>query len=301
MSEAAAQPQEYHIPYPAPQVFGARSQPKSVTQIGQIAPYEYLYAEYPASGGILCHKKGLLFPTKGFPFPQAIQCVNVAKRLFIDTVHLLTDKMLFGLYFSLIFSTFKGKVRLLNRFISVYVRTTSLVVLQVAPEKHFLIPLTQQLWDLIESFLNEIGVEQENSLYFAWIFATSINYDNAYYLRLVDVFSEVNKESLLKNPVKEIRRVLKIYLEREIAPQLKPKAKAIVFLLRLLFLSKKIRNAFKKAVSSVDWSKMQYDYIDRYAVLERGDYKFLGLDYPDRFAMFYRMHGGRPPGQLQVV
>jgi hypothetical protein len=289
---------EMNVAYPEEKVFGNR--PKKLTDLGTLPPYEFDRAEYPESGGIFLYKKGLLFPAKGFVFPQAVQCVNVAKRLFIDSVHLLTDKKLWGLYFGLIFSTFNQKIRLLNSFLSVYSRSMILVIDAVAPERKYLIDVSRGLWTLISTFLRGIGIEQENAERFAKIFAVVINYDNAYHHRLIDVFSEIRLEELKKTPLKEINRVSELYMEREMAPQLRPKVKALLKIFRIMFLWKRVRYAFQEAVGAADWKLLTYDRIDRYNVLERGDYKFFGLDWPERMEIWNALHNFKPPTQLNI-
>lgn len=289
---------EYYIPYPDQKAFG---EPKKATDLGVVLPYEFLRAEYPEHGGILIYKSKLLFPSRGFPFPQAIQSINVAKRLFIDSVYLLTDKKLFGLYFGLLFSTFNGKVKVLNKFLSVYCRSMIQIVKATTPLRRYLIPVASELQGITETFLKELGTENQNAEMAGEILGSIINYDNAYHFRLVDLFSLMDKEKLLKNPAKELQRSIKIFVSREIAVQVTDKFKKMLFVFTILFWSKRIKNAFLRAVDQAKWSNLCYTVIDEYNVLERGDYNFLGLTYEQRIDIFLYLHNGVHPGQINII
>ncbi len=284
--------------YPDDKIFAP---PKNITSLGTVTPYEFDHADYPTVGAPLVYKKKLLYPHKGFVFPEAIMCVNVAKRLFIDSVYLLKSKNLLGLYLSLFFTSYKGKIELFNELLSVYNRSMILVVKSVAPLQKHLIPVANELWGIIENFLLGIGVEKQNASMFAEIFAVCVNYDNAYHYRLLDLFSETTKEKMIKDPIKEIKKIVQINFEREGDKINTPwKFRYISYALRAAFLSKRIKNAFVEALTQSTWKNLCYDKIDLYNILERGDYKFLGLTYQQRLEIFIYLHKGKHPGQLNI-
>lgn len=285
------------IPYPEPKAFGKETSDIDIRTIGEIAPYEFDRAEYPETGGILTYKKGLLYPSKGFVFPQAIQCINVAKRQLIDAVvFLMKHKILIGL---LLILPFKMKIKLFNDVLDIFNRAMSKVINPIAPLKQYQIDIAQELWGIVQVFFTELGIGKENAEQFARIFATCINYDNAYHLRLIDLFSETDKGKMMENPSREFKKLVAVSFEREVDKVNQPwKVKYISLLLRIVFFSPRVKGAFRKAIGQCDFKRMQYDVIWRYNVLERGDYNFMGLTYEDRITIFRILHNWQLPRRM---
>ena len=75
--------------------------------------------------------------------------------------------------------------------------------------------LASELQGIIYGFLAYSGISTPIAKQTAYIFGEIFEYDNAYRFRVQDLFTESSKELLTKNPIKEIRRLLKIYMSRE--------------------------------------------------------------------------------------
>ena len=105
------------------------------------------------------------------------------------------------------------------------------------------------------------------------LMAFVLEYDAAYRLRLQDLLSETSKEEMVKQPIREILRLLKINKRRdyEIVHR-KIRNFAYIFILALLFPP--FREKFKKSLQRSNFQNLQLDDGDRYWLKQRTDYKY---------------------------
>lgn len=97
--------------------------------------------------------------------------------------------------------------------------------------------------------------------------------DNAYQLRLKDLFSETSKEQLLRNPIKEIRRLLHINKRRDY-DAVNTKFNKLVQMATLVLLIPTFRNKFNKAFTESDFRQFTLDEGDTYWLSQRIDYNY---------------------------
>ena len=132
-------------------------------------------------------------------------------------------------------------------------------------------------------FLKFIGVSEKLADNFASAFGLFIQYDTAYWTRFEDIMSETTKERFLKNPIKEIKYLLKLLAERDPKrAHLVNKIKSMIKILRLLILIPKIRKAFYRVIESINFENLQYDEGDRYNVRNSMRYRFFGMGIKER-------------------
>lgn len=284
--------QQFVVFHPEQKVFQNIIQQSRV--IGTPTVYQYESTEYPENGGILIYYKGLKMPVKGFPYPEAIQAINIVKQAFIRVINALASSATrpFTIFLSLL--PFKNKAldACLHQFNEFSLEILKPHVLQ----KQFMTEIACELQTFITTFLSELGLKEAER--FAIMFSTLIEYDNAYRFRLQDILSETTPEKLITKPSQEITRLLLIYLEREKGETIKPKFHNIAFLFRVAFFIPSIKKAFKKAIFHCYFPHFTYDDIDRASVLNRGDYNFLGKPLEERQKMFSDLQEGSLPQQF---
>ncbi|MGK3946016.1 hypothetical protein ABK046_47675, partial [Streptomyces caeruleatus] len=79
-----------------------------------------------------------------------------------------------------------------------------------------------------------------------------IDYDNAYRYRLGDIFGETTKIALMKDPVREVKRLLSIIQRRERASaDIRLKYGFVATGLSIAMVHPRIRKAFRAAVSEI--------------------------------------------------
>lgn len=129
-----------------------------------------------------------------------------------------------------------------------------------------------------EGFTSDVGSELKTV---GWILDMSslsaiayiLDKDAAYRWRFQDLVSETTLEDLTARPFREVRRLLKIYMQRENEEQ-RRKFKKLCMFLPLLLLIPRNRQKFRQILKACDFSKFKTDYIDRYWMRQRFDYAF---------------------------
>jgi hypothetical protein len=124
--------------------------------------------------------------------------------------------------------------------------------------------------------------------------ANIINIDDAYRLRLQDLFLESRPE-YFNNPRKEIKRLLQINADRDVSGVYK-KFKSVVGIISLLLLIPRVRKSFIKSINMVEYSKLTPDQIDLFAMCTRHNntYKYLGKTNEDRKMMVNHLKVAKP-------
>ena len=99
--------------------------------------------------------------------------------------------------------------------------------------------------------------------------------DMAYCYRAQDIFGELDKEEFLKNPTKEIKRLMEIFTERDTGANNVRSAitKLLPFLWLLRFFPKIIKT-LKEIVREIDLNEVKFDECDRYWVAINKSYKW---------------------------
>lgn len=276
---------------PADDVFGSSNVLEThIVHVGQKYPI-YERTEYPAGGGIYVYYRGMKFPKKGFPFPEAVWGNDVVKRISTMTLNILfsKDTLVFMPLFLIL--PWKKKMKVLHTIISGYTRAADWIA-----KSHFLkiermSNPCRSLYHMTCDFLKRIGLERDLKL--AMHLATMIEYDDAYRYRLEDVFSETSREELLKAPIKETRRLIQIFFSRELVGHVKDKFKMLAWGAPLILLHPRVRRAFKqtlRAMTDEQFDMLKLDNADRYHVLLRGDYNFTGRSFAVRQKIYIDFH-----------
>jgi hypothetical protein len=217
--------------------------------------------------GINTYVKGVSFPRKGFPTPEAVWENNILKRLLV--IILKTPVVLL---------TKKRKIKLVNDIADLGFKVMEHNFFKL----HYLTPTAQELHIITKYILQLNGFSSAQAYRAAVVFSHLIEYDNAYRYRLQDILSETTKEKLTAKPITEIRRLMKLMKERDDI-SIFNKFKKFSFLFTLALLLPKYRKMFRQAVSYLDLTRLQFDEADRYWVSLRNDYKFFGKSFEERY------------------
>jgi hypothetical protein len=132
-----------------------------------------------------------------------------------------------------------------------------------------------------------------------------IEFDNAYYSRMEDIFGIIDKENLLKNPIKELTRVYGIYKIRE-KQNIEFKLESIIKILKYAFWFPGVKKAFRKAIESIDLEKMKMttggkgEINDTYFSMNYEGYDFLGKTIRERQKIWLEMTDGVPPERIVI-
>lgn len=244
--------------------------PSGHQQIQNESEEKYLLDKIDWENEILVYIKNADYPIKNFTDTQMLFANNIVKAIFIETLKI------FPIWFFIL--QWKNKQKILDSFNRICFKVISPFILK---DKH-LSNFGRSFHFVIFNFLFKIGFTESSSDRFAEIFTYTIENDNAYRLRIEDLFSETSKRQLVKNPRKEIKRLTKIYCSRETNIGVANKFKKISFLINLILLIPKIKKTFIQTFQDCDFINLQLDEIDNYWCLMRCDYLFLGLDEEEK-------------------
>lgn len=236
---------------------------------------------YPETGGQYVWHLGREYPRKGHVYPEALRDCYYPKRILINLLGFLASKdmILFFLIFGLLSKSLKG--RIIGRFLDKYLDICDRVLHDHYLHPQFNTTICRELSQPIMTFLVELGVEKMRAARMSLVLITILEYDMAYRLRLEDLFTETTKEKLLANPISETRRLIKILAERDWSrPHLVEKFDRFARVLKYGFFF--FRKPFRKALEPVDFSKLQFDEIDRFQVRHWKGYNWFGMTLEKR-------------------
>lgn len=253
----------------------------------------YDRTEYPPEGGIYVYYKGMPYPRKGFPFPEGIFANDMMKRISLTMIRSIGTKEMLLPILGMAVLPWKIKIRIVNNFLFQYLRISQWIHSACYLKEDRYSNPCRSIRQLVRVFLVEAGIKADIADSAAKVFATIIEYDDAYRYRIEDIFSETSKTALYEQPIREIHRLVKIFIEREQYENVQKTVNAINFMVTIALLHPRIRKAFKKAVSNLtpdQFKWLQLDNADRYHVLLRGDYKFTGRTFEQRKKIFVDFH-----------
>lgn len=216
--------------------------------------------------GLLDHVVGAKFPRKGVPTRDTMYALNIIKEIIKQSVK---NPLLF---------VFKNKA--LNSFNKIFERCFSPFLVQ----KQSLCKTAFQFYLISETFLIEIGINKDIASKTGYYLSHIFEFDDAYRYRLQDMAYECDIDYLRHNPRKEIKRLIKIWSDREFMGYSQNSTadkmrKIISPILLLLFLPKYKKTLLK---TTVYIKGMSYDESDWYWASMKQSYNFKGLSFEER-------------------
>jgi hypothetical protein len=228
--------------------------------------------------------KGIQAKEKGVNNGQIIASLDVAKAILAGQLRWLANKPYLLLFLDNNF--FEGICRACNKAIGHYYQV------------NYLYPAAEETKNILVFILKEYGLANELAENIGDIIATFIENDNAYRFRYQDVVSETTKDTLLKNPYKEWKRLLDLFIEREMRgkdSKITGYFKNILRILRILSLTPKFKRIYKAAINNANLDNIKFDEDDKYWVLWWNTYNFFGQTFEERRKKLVEIHGEQGP------
>lgn len=125
----------------------------------------------------------------------------------------------------------------------------------------------------------------------AWITLLGIigDTDLAYHNRQQDLFTQIHKEDLIKNPRKEVLRIIDLGMGREVAEYSDErditqvgKMKMVRRFMSIALLTKPVKELITNFFLELDLKKLEISIEDRYWMANRFDYNYEGKTYKER-------------------
>jgi hypothetical protein len=235
--------------------------------------------EIPENDAILMHYSGMEYPERGNVPANDVFHANIVKKLIIDSLRILP--LLTPSIVIFIFLPFKYKLYFLNKIVHWFNEIAWRAMSASIYKYEHLNPTSKFLYDFIIIFTKELGIKEYQKL--TELFVNTINSDTAYWRRLQDILNETDKNKM-KEPRKEIPRLLKILREREnvLGDCVPNKFKLAINVILLSLLHPKVKRAYNIALEQVDIEKVKPDQLDTFWMCVRGGYNFFGLSSEER-------------------
>ena len=144
----------------------------------------------------------------------------------------------------------------------------------------------REVYRVLTIQMERIGKKRDSPLFWLYCVYSDLRsvvcviceFDNAYRYRVQDFLIEMNVINLIRSPIRELRRLLDLMIERENREHLKNKWRRIKLILTLvLILKPKLKNKIVEILSEIKKEEIQFEDDDWYLIAMRNDYNFWGL------------------------
>lgn len=235
---------------------------------------------------------GYLF--KGFLDNTVLQSIYSGKRLLAGLPNLLNNKWISfpaGIFFGCTLILPKSVRKSIYLSIGTYLSEGAYMSMHqyILAESAYSAPI-RELYAPATKLIHELFTDPSVIRIFETlrdILLMTLQFDTAYRFRYQDVFPLINFGDLEINPRKEIMRVAKIYMEREVSYWIYKDRWGFLFrnlnlFLWVVFLNKPRRSAIVSFFAEINFSNIARDESDWYYDLDRTDYAFGGLTHYER-------------------
>ncbi len=266
--------------YPPNEVFFTPRRSLS-ENLGGYSTSNWIRTVCPPGGGMFSYYVDHPFPRKGHTYPEACEANNVVKKLTVGIFMTLARPEMILSALAFIIVPWKFKIRFLEHGLKQYLRMAEYSERTHFLQKKFYTLTGQELWNFVTHFLQNLGISADTSYRIGRLAAHLLEHDDAYLLRVKDIFTEVNKFAMLESPRKEIMRVVRIYVSRE-QVNVEERFVSVAKVLSYALILPRINKAFKTAFREVKIEKLRLDDADKYYSRQRSDYDFMGEDIKTR-------------------
>ena len=238
----------------------------------------------------------LLYPEKGYPDPLAVSLNNKVKRYLKEEIMFFSYKWTAIAFSVFLFLPFKIKIKVVEKWLDGWSGFGDFVTLPRRLEPRYYTEFSRETLNFIYRFLKYLGVSDIIAYKTAWISAEMIERDNAYRWRAEDLATEVILENLIKNPQREIERIMGVLKQREKKSQKVVKtAEKFAKLVKITLYHPKIKKAFIQTLKEINFKNFQFDEIDRHQVMKYKGYEFFGIPHEAREQAWNNLYNGNPP------
>ena len=231
--------------------------------------------EFPPEGGVLTYMGGQEYPYRGFPYFEFVEKIDALKKIntfivsgvyhalkkrnkiFLFFEFLLLAPIIRNVFWAYIFSYW----RIVDRF-------------KLKTERY-----SKAIRELYRCFSVEGEKESEQIKDLRLMLrdweCMILEFDNAYRFRLQDISEEIDKESLKKNPVHELQRLLDILIERENTVEQKDKWRLFKkFVSYYLRFDRKLLRCVVNIITNLNIEEFKLQVEDKHYCKPRKDYSF---------------------------
>lgn len=257
---------------------------KEIPELPSEAPKDtaaLTHVEFLDEGGIHTFIEGHKYPYKGFPFHEFVEKIDTLKKMgravLSSFFHSLKKRnplqvAILGLSPWLFQDTLKAGIYVAHR-----------IVMRFKVKKERYCTAMRELYRVLSiEFRGETKEEGELREQLRDVLCMILESDNAYRYRFQDIVMELDPDSIRKDIVKELDRLLTIMQSRETGQDLKDTWTLLKkFIPMYLFISPKVNSRLIDVLSSLEKGKIALSKEDRWYAGPRKDYVFGFMLNPD--------------------
>lgn len=248
-------------------MYGIAREMKEIAELPSeklVDSHPLIRVEFPAAGGVITYMEGYDHPYKGFPFFEFVDSIDFMKKtmraMMSSFYHSLKEKK----WKFLIAPFFIGELS--NALIYTFYKRIERF--RIKPIRH-----CDAIRELHRAFTDKS--KDETVTMVRDIMCMILEFDNAYRFRFQDVFVELDKNKLKKNPGKELARLLELMMTREKTQEIKDTWTLVKYFLPMyLLVNRKLRQQVIDVLGDLDTQKVKLSIEDESFCLTRKDYQF---------------------------
>ncbi len=267
---------------PKPEVFSdAPKDMKDVINPGRTTVFNkarvflFDHAEYPPEGGIYRYFKGCLHPDNHFPFQQAGYANEHVKKMLLSYMKFFAGNKTMA-FFAI--WTKKSLEKTLRAIIEQGDHYFAQVYYREEYPRYYSKPC-KELKKFSDAFFTSLGMPQDIVDGMARIIMTVFEHDNAYLCRLQDMAEVAFEFKLVSDFPRELKRIMKIFMEREPAVHNHEKIGRFIKLASVMWHVPKFKRALRAGIKAMDWDNLRFDVAEYYHAMLRSDYYVRGQHF----------------------
>lgn len=214
-----------------------------------------------SDGSFVTYFHGFKYPVHGLLTREALDATDMLKKYIIGWVRTMTgrpQRYLTALSLFLSNNLIKDWVREFERY--------SEHVTEIYMDTRHISPAVREFYNATITILGE-------RKHFILALCAILEHDKAYRYRLQDILMYADKEEMIKNPAKEVTRLVELYIQRE----KRKEYHSIGFLVKLgLFFYPELKKWIKQFAIETDFTKYTLDTYDLFGCLREEAYDFGG-------------------------
>ncbi len=253
----------------------------------------------PPDGGIFVKYQGCLEMKKGFPFPKATWAMDLVKKYLMNFVMTFNNAGLIPAMLVFALTPWYFKKRIIKNAVKRFCNFGDYAMETIYLKPQYTTATTKQIRLLLSEFWTSLGFKRKDGEQLGRVFSTLIEYDDAYRYRIQDILSTTTEYKLIKRPIREVSKLLRVSTKRD--QQVSHKFRWVGTILTVALLSPKIRKAFRAALGAVNFKDMQMAPCDIYHSMLREGYDYGGLTEQERIDKWIDIHKDTElPPQIEV-
>lgn len=236
-----------------------------------------LRVEFPDNGGVITWMENQSYPFKGYPHYEFVEKVDFVKKI---------NRALFSGFYHQLKGQNKAKLLLLlpslwilKDGVRTWIRTFYRFIdrFKIKNQRYctFVRELHKTFTDAPSLKFTESQQDGEIRLMLRDLICMILEFDNAYRFRAQDIASEIDKQNLQKNPVKELLRLIDVLASREKTIEIKDTWKLIkLFVSLYLRFDRKMLKLIQGTLLDLNIENAKLSIEDKWYCIPREDYSF---------------------------